>query len=92
MDLYEILDLLGALLRGLGSLVFGVGIGWLVLKIIKEAGKTWQLVAATLLGLLGTFLVLAGWGPSSTTVGAFGLGVGAAILIWGLAIKPKKAS
>lgn len=92
MDLYEILDLLGALLRGLGSLVFGVGIGWLVLKIVKEAGKTWQLVAATLLGLLGTFLVLAGWGPSSTTVGAFGLGVGAAILIWGLAIKPKKAA
>ena len=92
MDLYEILDLLGALLRALGSLVFGVGIGWLVLKIVKEAGKTWQLVAATLLGLLGTFLVLAGWGPSSTTVGAFGLGVGAAILIWGLAIKPKKAA
>jgi len=90
LDLYDILDLLGRLLRVLGSLVFGVGIGWLVLKIVKDAGKSWQLIAATILGLLGSFLVLAGWGPSSSTTGAFGLGVGAAILIWGLAIKPKK--
>lgn len=92
MDLEELLILLGAALRALGSLVFGVGIGWLMLKLVKEAGKTWQLVAAIWLGLLGTFLVITGWGPSSTTAGAFGLGAGAAILIWGLAIKPKKAS
>lgn len=90
MDLYEILELLGYLLRALGALVFGVGIGWLVQKIVKDAGKSWQLATAILLGLLGAFLVLAGWGPSGgTTVGAFGLGVGAGILAWGLAIKPK---
>jgi hypothetical protein len=91
MDIYEILELLGNLIRAFGALVFGVGIGWLVLKIVKDAGKSWQLVAATMLGLLGTFVVLAGWGPSSSTTGAFGLGAGAAILIWGLAIQPKKA-
>jgi len=92
MDLYDILDLLSWLLRALGSLVFGVGIGWLVQKIVKESAKTWQVIIATLLGLLGTFLVLAGWGAtySPSTLGAFGLGVGAAILIWGLAIKAKK--
>jgi len=89
---YEILDLLGYLLRALGSLVFGVGVGWLVLKIVKESAKTWQVIIATVLGLLGTFLVLAGWGAeySPATLGAFGLGVGAATLIWGLAIKAKK--
>jgi Na+-driven multidrug efflux pump len=93
LDLYDILELLGSFLRVFGSLVFGVGIGWLVLKIVKDAGKSWQLVTATMLGLLGTFLVLAGWAPqgSPATTGAFSLGVGAAILIWGLAIKPKKA-
>jgi hypothetical protein len=91
MDLNDLLDLLGYFLRALGTLVFGVGIGWLVQKIVKDAGKTWQLAAAILLGLLGAFLVLAGWGPSGgTTLGAFGLGVGAGILIWGLAIKAKK--
>ena len=88
-DFEDIFILFGTLFRALGSLVFGVGVGWLVLKVVKEAGKTWQLIAAVVLGLLGTFLVLAGWSPGSTTVGAFGLGAGAAILIWGLAIQPK---
>jgi hypothetical protein len=89
MDFEEILGLLGGLFRAFGSLVFGVSIGWLVLKILKEHGKVWQLVMAAVLGLLGAFLVLAGWGPSSTTVGAFGLGAGAAILGWGLWTPPK---
>jgi Na+-driven multidrug efflux pump len=92
MDLYEVLELFGYFLRALGALVFGVGVGWLVQKIVKDSGKTWQLIIATMLGLLGTFLALAGWGAadSPSTLGAFGLGVGAAILIWGLVIKPKK--
>ena len=87
---YEILDLIGYLLRALGSLAFGFGVGWLVLKILKSVEKNWPLALASLLGLLGAFVVLAGWGPSSTTLGAFGLGAGAAIIIWGLIIKPKK--
>jgi membrane-associated phospholipid phosphatase len=88
-DLDDILILLGGLIRAGGTLVFGVGAGWLVLKVVKEAGKTWQLIAAAVLGLLGTFLVLAGWGPSSITTGAFGLGVGGALLGWGLWVPPK---
>jgi hypothetical protein len=88
--IYEVLDLLGYLLRALGSLVFGLGVGWLVLKIIKDVEKSWPLALASMLGLLGAFVVIAGWGPSSTTLGAFGLGAGAAILIWGVFIKPKE--
>ncbi|HEY71380.1 MAG TPA: hypothetical protein G4O08_12440 [Anaerolineae bacterium] len=88
--IYEILDLLGYIVRALGSLVFGLGVGWLVLKVIKGAEKSWPLALASILGLLGAFLVLAGWGPSSTTLGAFGLGAGAGILIWGVFIKPKE--
>ena len=87
--IYEVLDLLGYPLRALGSLVFGLGVGWLVLKIIKDVEKSWPLALASLLGLLGAFVVIAGWGPSSTTLGAFGLGAGAGILIWGVFIKPK---
>ncbi len=92
MDLYEVLELFGYSLRALGALVFGVGVGWLVQKIVKDSGKTWQLMIAIMLGLLGTFLALAGWGAtdSPSTLGAFGLGAGAAILIWGLVVKAKK--
>ncbi|MGD8813948.1 MAG: hypothetical protein PVI78_05670 [Anaerolineales bacterium] len=87
---YEILDLVAYLIRALGSLAFGFGMGWLVLKIIKGVEKHWPLALASLLGLLGAFVVLAGWGPSSATVGSFGLGAGAAIIVWGLIIKPEK--
>ncbi|HET7009582.1 MAG TPA: hypothetical protein VFI11_02300 [Anaerolineales bacterium] len=92
MTLYDVLEILGYILRGLGALVFGLGAGWLVMDVLKSPGPTWQLAIAVILGLLATFALLGHWVPGGATMGAFGLGAGAAILIWGLAASTKAAA
>jgi hypothetical protein len=84
MDVYDILELLGFFLRVVGVLVFGVAIGWLALKTILAEKANWQLAIATMLGLLGTFVLLGRWIPGGGTLGAFALGAGLAILGWGV--------
>lgn len=84
MTLYDVLDIVGFVLRGLGAVVFGLGAGWLVVDVLKAQGHTWQLAIAAILGLLGTFALLGHWVAGGATLGGFGIGAGAAILIWGM--------
>jgi hypothetical protein len=72
-------------------LVFGVAAGWLTVLTIKLEGQVWQLSVAALLGLLAAFVLLGHWVSGGGTLGVFGLGAGAGVLIWGLigAGKPK---
>jgi hypothetical protein len=86
MDLYDIVELLGYLLRVLGSLVFGLGVGWLTIRTLTAAEGNWQLAIAVFLGILATFVLIGNWVAGGATLGAFGLGAGAGLLIWGLGI------
>lgn len=84
----QIVILFSQLLRFLGLAVLGLGIGWLVLDLLKKI-LVWQGQVAIFLGLAGLIIamtVFTGWGA----LGAFALGVGVAILMWGLPKKEKK--
>jgi Kef-type K+ transport system membrane component KefB len=84
---YEIINLLASLVRFLGMVLLGVGLGWLALDLLRKS-QAWQLQIAVYLGLVGLVVALANftaWGA----LGAFCAGVGVAILIWGLPKKEK---
>lgn len=84
MVLVDFLALIGFLLRILGSLVFGLGAGWLAVKLTQGDGAPWQLSIAVFLGLVGGFALLGHWVTGGGTLGAFGTGAGAAVLFWGM--------
>jgi peptidoglycan/LPS O-acetylase OafA/YrhL len=85
MEFIDVLAILGYILRLLGALVFGLAAGWLVLQSLKPETFQWQLAIATILGLLGTFALIGHWVEGGGTLGAFGLGAGAAVILWGVA-------
>ncbi len=85
MDFIEVLAILGYLLRLLGGLLFGLAAGWLVLQTIKPEQFHWQLATASILGLMGTFALIGHWVDGGGTLGAFGVGAGGAVLLWGIA-------
>ncbi len=80
----DVMELLGYLLRVLGALVFGLATGWLTMRSLKWQRESWQVAIAVYLGLLAAFVLLGRWVPGGGTLGAFGLGAGAGLLIWGL--------
>ena len=85
---YEIIDLLAAILRLIGMVVLGLGIGWLAIDLLKKM-QVWQVQVAVFLGLAGLIIaivVFTGMGAQ----GAFAIGVGVAILLWGMPKKQKK--
>jgi hypothetical protein len=88
MTFLDVLDIVGYVLRFLGALVFGLGMGWLTIRLVKQEMAAWQLLVAVYLGLLASFVLLGHWVGGGATLGAFGLGAGAGLLIWGM-FKPK---
>ncbi len=84
MDIWTILQLLGIIVRALGALVFGVGVGWFTLQASDWYRGQWQFGVAAYLGLLGTFALIGHWISGAGTLGGFGLGAGLALLIWGM--------
>lgn len=88
-QLLDVFELLGYLLRPIGAVVFGLGAGWLTLQAFAAHERSWQLAVAAVLGLLAAFVLIGRWVPGGATLGAFGLGAGAALLIWGLGEKPE---
>jgi hypothetical protein len=85
---YEILDLLGALIRLLGLLVFGLGAGWFMLEVFRKGQQAWQLQLAIFLGFCGLAIAMA-YFTTAGALGGFGIGVGVAMFVWGMP-KPKK--
>ncbi len=85
---YEILDLFGSLFRLLGMLVFGLGAGWFALEMFRKGQQAWQLQIALFLGFAG-LAVAAMYFLAPGGLGAFAIGAGIAMLVWGMK-KPKK--
>jgi|GEM_PF-710863 hypothetical protein len=71
--------IIGSLIRPLGSLVFGIMIGWLTTSTFQDAAREWQLKIAIFLGVLGAFICLHIYSGPATT-GLFALGAGAAAI------------
>jgi len=84
---YEIFELLGAAVRLIGLLVFGLGAGWLVLEAFRK--DIWQLQIAAVLGFFGLAVGLTCFTPAGG-LGAYTLGAGAALLLWGMQKKRRK--
>ena len=89
MDLYDLMDVLGIILRALGAMAFGLGVGWMAVQSIRM--KVWQFSVAATLGLLAAFVLIGRWVASPGTLGGFGLGVGIALLIWGVGRVPEES-
>ena len=74
--------------RFVGMAILGLGIGWLALDLLKKI-QVWQGQVAIFLGLAGLIIamvVFTGFGA----LGAFCIGVGVAIFLWGMPKKEKK--
>jgi hypothetical protein len=92
MSAVEIIDLIllifGQFLRLVGLAVLGLGIGWLVLELLKKI-QAWQGQVAIFLGLAGLSIALTVF-TGAGALGAFAGGVGAAFFLWGMPRKEKK--
>jgi hypothetical protein len=85
---YEIIDLLAALLRLLGVAALGVGIGYLAVDLLRKA-EGWPMQAVGFLGLAGVVIAMVVF-LAPGALGAFGIGLGVAIFIWGMPKKKKE--
>jgi hypothetical protein len=88
MTYLDVFDIIGYVLRFLGALVFGLGMGWFTIRMVKQEMVAWQLTVAMYLGLLAAFVLLGHWVGGGATLGAFGLGAGGGLLVWGM-FRPK---
>ncbi len=80
------LEILASLIRFLGLGVFGLGAGYLAVDLLRRGD--WPVQVAVFLGLAGLAIALTVF-TAVGALGAFGLGAGAAVLIWGMPKKPK---
>ena len=85
--LFDILDVAGAILRLIGLLVFGLGLGWFALDAYRK--ENWQLQIAVFLGFVFTAVGFAEF-LSAGSLGMFTLGAGGALLMWGMSKDKKK--
>jgi hypothetical protein len=89
--LNDILVLLGAIIRFVGMAGMGLGLGWLALEFLHRGVSAWQLQIAIFLGVVGLVVAMVIYLSYSapTALGFFGIGLVAALLLWGLPKKPK---
>jgi NhaP-type Na+/H+ or K+/H+ antiporter len=94
MTAFQVIDfiliILSQFFRFAGMVIVGLGIGWLALDLLKKV-QVWQGQVAIFLGLAGLVIamtVYTGWGA----LGAFCIGIGGSIFLWGMPKKEKKES
>lgn len=82
------LDLIGALIRLIGMVLFGLGAGWVILEFLRKAEQAWQVQIAVFLGFVGLGIGMVRF-LAPGALGGFGIGLGVAIFLWGLPKKEK---
>jgi membrane protein DedA with SNARE-associated domain len=85
---FDIINLIAALIRLLGVAALGVAIGYVAVDMLHKA-QTWPLQAAFFLGLAGLVIAMVVF-LAPGALGGFGLGFAAAIFIWGMPRKKKE--
>ena len=76
-----VIYILVALTKLAGTLLFGLGVGWLTLDIFRKNQHAWQVQIAFFLGIIALLIAFLFYSPLS--LGGFCIGVGAAIIKWG---------
>ena len=74
------------LAKFIGMLVFGLGLGWLILDALRKTEKSWQVQITFLVTLFAFLIVLALY--VHVALAGFCLGLGISVFLWGL---PKKS-
>jgi hypothetical protein len=87
--LETVLEILGAIVRFIGLLGFGAAFGWLVLEFFRKGEQAWPLQVAIFLGFV-VLIIAAAATLTPAALGGFGLGLTAAMFIWGLPRKKKE--
>jgi hypothetical protein len=85
---YDILNLIASLIRLLGVAALGVGLGYLAVDLLHKA-EGWPMLAVGFLGLAGLVIAMVVF-LAPGALGAFGIGLGVAIFIWGMPKKKKE--
>ena len=85
---FDIINLIAALIRLLGMAAVGVAIGYLAVDMLHKS-QTWPMQVAFFLGLAGLVIAMVVF-LAPGALGGFGLGFGAAIFIWGMPRKKKE--
>jgi predicted permease len=84
----EIISMLASIIRMIGMVVVGLGLGWLGLDLLRKL-EAWQGQVIVFLGLLGIVIAMAVF-LGSAAMGMFATGVGVAVFLWGMPKKPKE--
>jgi membrane protein DedA with SNARE-associated domain len=85
---FDLINLIAALIRLLGMTALGVTIGYLAVDMLHKA-LTWPLQMAFYLGLVGLVIAMVVF-LAPGALGGFGLGFAAAIFIWAMPRKKKE--
>ena len=86
-DFAEILSTIGFVIRALGFIVLGFGVGRFTMDAYNKA--VWQLQIALAVGFFGLLVGLTNY-ASPGSMGMFALGAGIAILLSGMAKKEEE--
>jgi hypothetical protein len=79
--LATVLEVLGILMRFVGLIVLGLGTGWMAADAYRKG--MWQLQIAAVLGFFALVAVFVRFATAGA-LGAFALGSGIGVLVWGL--------
>ncbi len=82
-EIVRILALAGYAMRFLGLLVLGLGAGWLASAAYKKSDSAWRTQAVIIFVFAAITAMIVRF-QTSGAVGAYALGAGAALLLWGL--------